>query len=76
MLVSGGASGVMHVHLVHSLELVHQLPIGNGPIRSLAFTPDHQYILLGSNNGHFTVVADPLSRLQMLHRVLSRTFFG
>jgi WD40 repeat protein len=76
MLVSGGASGVLSIHLVHNLELVHEMTISHGPIRSLSFTPDHQYILIGSQDGQFTVVADPLGRLQMLHRVLSRTFLG
>jgi hypothetical protein len=56
--------------------LVHELAIGHGPIRSLAFTPDQQYVLLGCEDGRFVVVADPVCRLQMLHRVLTRTFFG
>lgn len=76
LLVAGGKEGHMLIYYVHSMELVHDLSIGNGPIRSLTFTPDHQYILVGSENGQFSVVADPMSRLQMLHRVLSRTFFG
>lgn len=75
-LLTGGGRGVMAVWHTHSLEQLHEVRIGHGPIRSLAFTPDYQYILVGSEDGRFSVVADPLSRLQMLHRVLNRTFFG
>ena len=75
-LLTGGRKGVLGVWHTHSLEPLHEVEIGHGSIRSLAFTPDYQYILVGSEEGRFSVVADPLSRLQMLHRVLSRTFFG
>jgi WD40 repeat protein len=75
-LLTGGEEGVLSVRQGHSLKLLHTLRVGHGPITSLAFTPDHQYILVGCEDGSFSVVADPLSRLQMLHRVLSRTFFG
>lgn len=76
LLLTGGGRGVVGVRQVHSLELLREVRIGHGPIRCLSFTPDHQYLLVGSEDGTFSVVADPLSRLQMLHRVLSRTFFG
>ncbi len=76
LLLTGGQRGVVGIHHVHSLEQIHEVHIGHGPIRCLNFTPDHQYLLVGSEDGRFSVLADPLSRLQMLHRVLSRTFFG
>jgi WD40 repeat protein len=76
MIVAGGTEGKLAIFLMHNLQQVHEMNIGNGPIRSLTFTPDHQYILVGSENGKFSIVADPLSRLHMLHRVLSKTFFG
>ena len=55
LVLTAGEQGCVVLRQPHDLSLVHRLVVGSGaspsPLRSLALTPDEQFVLAGTHKG-------------------------
>ena len=74
VFVCGTAEGRVIFRDAHTLRELHRLVVpGNAAVRSLAFTDDGQFLLIGAQDGTYSIAADPETRLRMMTQALQRT---
>lgn len=77
VLALGHDNGLLTLRALHSLEFICEYDLQNhGAITSLWFTEDYQFLLIGSKDGHFTVLTDPEARWRVLHSALQKVPLG
>jgi len=77
ILVLAGDGGCLSFRTLEDLAFRSLIDLhADGGITSIAFTPDNQYIIVGSKNGKITIVTDPKSRYHMLEIAFKKTFIG
>ena len=60
VLVCGGVDGLILLRTLWNLETLYQIDLSaHLGITSLCFTDDYQYLLIGSEDGSFSIGADP-----------------
>jgi hypothetical protein len=74
VLVCGGIDGVIYLRTIYDLELVHIInqTIEHGRITSLCFSEDYQFLLIGSEDGTFSIGTDPEMRWQVLQTAFNK----
>lgn len=74
VLVCGGVDGVIYLRTIYDLELVHIInqTIMHGRITSLCFSEDYQFLLIGSEDGTFSIGTDPEMRWQVLQTAFNK----
>lgn len=56
----GNPNGHVKMYLLPTLEQIHDLDVSkNGAVNCLSFTPDWQYLMIGSSDGTINVCFDP-----------------
>lgn len=74
VIVCGTAEGRVIFRDAHTLRELHRLLVpGNAPVRSLAFTEDGQFLMIGAQDGTYSIAADPESRMRLLSQAMQRT---
>jgi WD40 repeat protein len=60
VLICGFANGHVKMFSMPSLEQIHDLDVSkNGAVNCLSFTPDWQFLIIGSSDGTINVCFDP-----------------
>ena len=74
ILVCGGSDGIIYLRTIHDLDLVHIInqTCIHGAITSLCFSEDYQFLLIGSENGTFSIATDPDMRWQVLQTAFQK----
>ena len=71
VLVCGMASGFLQMRQLWSLELVSEFDLeAHGAITCLWCTEDQQFLMAGSSDGTFSVLANPEERLRLLQSAI------
>ncbi|CAM9106363.1 unnamed protein product [Choristocarpus tenellus] len=75
LLVMGDQRGILTVSTLHNLCAVRTIDIqGHGEIACMRLSPDHQYLLVGSEDGEVSIITDARTRLHMLDLALKKAF--
>ena len=73
VLVCGMSSGLLSLRGLSSLDELRVYDTLHGPVTCLRFAEDNQFLLIGSDDGTFSVMTDPEVRMRMLYAAIQKT---
>ena len=73
VLICGLDSGILEMRALWSLDLVLEFNLAShGAITCMWCSDDQQFLMIGSNDGTFSVLSNPEERLRLLHNAIEK----